>query len=704
MLKWLQSGVQSSSTPATTLPDIITDDPLATLNFKDDEFNKRNATEIYSVSRTNPLYDGEDRLLYVEEATKSRLLQSPKKILSQTSNSSSSGYSSNRALPTPANDDADHPTEDSNECSLLELDSLEPDLFSMGNDDFDARSKSVPAPIWPQFAHRGHVALQIQRLNSISEGSETSRGSPSLLPVVQVDPQFVQGISDGSSSPDSAVSVVRNGEFVKDIQFGPSNKMMQLRPNNKVRPAGPSLKVPKMLQLDAHKTFHYRDMSPIGEVASQEGSSVPHHKDSKDSIVTEALLQMTSFSTTTNHESNDDGEGDNLPGSKKSEDMDKVIAELTQAVMKSRNVTTLTRAMKRQRQMALKDSSSDEGTNSVRKFQRRSKDKLRNSIRSLRSISKNSRGVDVMRDLWQQTGMKTNGRKLLVDSLSDEEPDQSPLTRATRQRRPCRVHGATYVQQSSPSSGSDTTPPYRSVLGRRHSSLTSSTELYAEVYRTSSGESTGYSQSDGKTNVRIRIEREDTSSTTCSSSNSAPNSPLRSHRRKSKRNNANMKKVQFSEDVFDNELTSHKLIYEKIPMASPPKKNDASIVIDIAKLNARDGYLPVTSGFNQYLPDSYYHPSNRLTGQSQVEGDYKQIFTSPYFDYRKTHSKAGSVYGSSELTLEDPNLLEQKRIIALSATKTKDKFWKAFAIFLAVTLVLAIITALTVYFFYRSHL
>ena len=42
---------------------------------------------------------------------------------------------------------------------------------------------------------------------------------------------------------------------------------------------------------------------------------------------------------------------------------------------------------------------------------------FRNSIKSL----KNNKGVEAMRELWQQTGMITNGRKLLVDSLSEEE-------------------------------------------------------------------------------------------------------------------------------------------------------------------------------------------------------------------------------------------------------------------------------------------
>ena len=66
MLKWLQSGVyHSSNVNPLNVTDIITDDPLATLNFKED--GEENATkttgllafkghhiihkEIYSVSR-----------------------------------------------------------------------------------------------------------------------------------------------------------------------------------------------------------------------------------------------------------------------------------------------------------------------------------------------------------------------------------------------------------------------------------------------------------------------------------------------------------------------------------------------------------------------------------------------------------------------------------------------------------------------------
>ena len=70
-------------------------------------------------------------------------------------------------------------------------------------------------------------------------------------------------------------------------------------------------------------------------------------------------------------------------------------------------------------------------------------------------------------------------------------------------------------------------------------------------------------------------------------------------------------------------MTSEKLIYGKLPMTSPPKK--PSVVIDIAKLNADQGF-----GFNnKYL-------STNETGSQDYN---KDIFDSPYFDYRRTHSR-----------------------------------------------------------------
>ena len=220
-----------------------------------------------------------------------------------------------------------------------------------------------------------------------------------------------------------------------------------------------------------------RSVSLIGEVQN----------DSKfeDSIVTDALLQMTSFTDnlTDNLTSNDD----NLDKSDKNdetddprkEDMDKVIAELTQAVMKSKNVTTLTRAMTKN---GIIPSSSEKRSH----FSRGGK--LRSSLKAMKKAS----GIEAVKDLWLQSGMKTNGRKLLTDSLSEEDEKSNHHFNKKQPKRlkksQCRVH--TKLSSSSSGSSEGTSPPYRQVLNyKRTVSLTSSTELYAEVYRTSSGES-----------------------------------------------------------------------------------------------------------------------------------------------------------------------------------------------------------------------
>ena len=90
----------------------------------------------------------------------------------------------------------------------------------------------------------------------------------------------------------------------------------------------------------------------------------------QDSIVTDSLLQMTSFSNDSNETvlaaNVDNGEPlspDSLQvnSQQRKEDMDKVIEELTQAVMKSKNITTLQRAMTK------KSNSSNNGSDSSRK-------------------------------------------------------------------------------------------------------------------------------------------------------------------------------------------------------------------------------------------------------------------------------------------------------------------------------------------------
>ena len=129
-----------------------------------------------------------------------------------------------------------------------------------------------------------------------------------------------------------------------------------------------------------------------------------------------------------------------------------------------------------------------------------------------------------------------------------------------------------------------------------------------------------------ETSVRTVNHSEPVTTTSTSCSNSSESSPLTSSSRPKKQNN-NSKSVKFNPEVIDNELTSEKLIYAKLPMASPPKK--PTVIIDIAKLNADQGF-----GFNnKYL----------ITSDNAGSQDYnKDIFDSPYFDYRRTHSTVSS--------------------------------------------------------------
>jgi len=108
---------------------------------------------------------------------------------------------------------------------------------------------------------------------------------------------------------------------------------------------------------------------------------------------------------------------------RRNEDMDKVIRELTVAVMKSRNVTSLTRALRSRKVDPMSCQISESSAINRGSFSRK-KNNLRSSIRSIKNISKGSMsGVSLMRDLWRQTGMKTNGRKLIADGHDNDVVD-----------------------------------------------------------------------------------------------------------------------------------------------------------------------------------------------------------------------------------------------------------------------------------------
>ena len=293
--------------------------------------------------------------------------------------------------------------------SILEVDSLEPDLL-MDETSLEDSIQNVPAPVWP------NVDKNLEETNYLEK-----------------DTNYVSEISFDKN--EDYLSVSRNGTFVRSIQF---NKPMLFKQS----------RVPRMLE---------SQLTPIGEVQNDS-------KFMEDSIVTDALLQMTSFSSAKiEDDSIEEVDEEESPEEHQiKEDMDKVIAELTQAVIKSKNVSTLTRAMN-------------------------SKNSLRNSFKKLK---KKANGIEAVKDLWQQSGMKTNGRKLLTDSLSEEDERSNHHFNRKQPKRLKKQQVHPIEKSPSTSSSERTTPPYKQVLNvKRSVSLTSSTELYAEVYRTSSGES-----------------------------------------------------------------------------------------------------------------------------------------------------------------------------------------------------------------------
>ncbi len=109
------------------------------------------------------------------------------------------------------------------------------------------------------------------------------------------------------------------------------------------------------------------------------------------------------------------------------------------------------------------------------------------------------------------------------------------------------------------------------------------------------------------------------------------------------------KRVTFSRDVVDHNLEAkgHKLHYERVPMASHPQsKRGDEIALDIARLNARDGfYGDKNVDNNRHYWESYYGSSGKFAGDPRASSAYGEVFASPYFDYRRTHSRVGTLLG-----------------------------------------------------------
>eukprot|EP00095_Tigriopus_kingsejongensis_P004836 maker-scaffold713_size108309-snap-gene-0.12 protein:Tk04836 transcript:maker-scaffold713_size108309-snap-gene-0.12-mRNA-1 annotation:"hypothetical protein L798_06166" len=586
MLKWLVQKNPHQSNPNL---EIITDNPLAALQF-DGRFStgKAKGQGIYSVNRTNPLYDAEDGkwVNHGFEQREEAQLKVTTEPNATRSSRTSSGYGSQDSQPKLG---------------------VRRGSQALGHTELTSRHeietfRAPPRPVWP--SSRGQHLIQT---------TETASSNHVPISFVHTNGRYVSSIGMFGNQPGPNVfNVIRNAGFVSRIQFGGARS---LKP-----PLGPRL---------SHERS--KPLSPIHE------NYVFHEAGPNDSIVTESLLQLTSFNPTESNRSSSeitsrlevyDVEGDDeaiCPPSgmlRKNEDMDNVIRELTQAVIKSRNRSTLTKAM---------GSRLSNPQSSMRRTY------LRNSIRTLRSISR-GQGKEVMRDLWQKSGMKTNGRKLLPDSLSEGESQDLGGARAKYHRKRGRKvpKRNSSVGSSSTSSNSTVSEGYQSPSARQQLS----SGIYAEVYKTSSQNSSvrkafdrglihGYAPGANPDEILEDLD-------SISVSESDP------------------RQVRFSQEVVDNEGAKDRLVYDFVPRTSPSRARDRNdVIIDVARLNERDGYPTQTGGAP--LWERYYGAHGKFAGdpiepqpKSAKKTDYRTIFSSPYFDYRKSNSRGETVRSKSD--------------------------------------------------------
>ena len=179
------------------------------------------------------------------------------------------------------------------------------------------------------------------------------------------------------------------------------------------------LKTPEMAS-DRCFGIRHKAMSPIGE---------EQEKDTRmnDSIVTSSLLMMTSHSPADTMTDSDKRRG---PSSSSTIEVEKDersskgprLDYFTKAVISSQHASTLSRAMN-QAKRSFRGSRRSSLRSSSSTSKRRSLGRRRE--RSRASAARHAGGgAEAMRELWERTGMKTNGRKLLIES-EDEDPGKT---------------------------------------------------------------------------------------------------------------------------------------------------------------------------------------------------------------------------------------------------------------------------------------
>lgn len=397
----------------------------------------------------------------------------------------------------------------------------------------------IPTPVWPELEpnlrgslplNSGHVADQIQRLNvillqepkitrhrdfvtSISVESEqtednvtdlttTSMGknnkSDTLSRSKETKPRrnslgnqviyqninptkqsLILGVIESNQGSNNSsirkaknkVKIKKNVNYVKHVDTSTARERVWPGNNRNYTERSNMTRIPAMLTTpeitDRCFGIRHKIMSPIGEDAE---------KDTRmhDSIVTNSLLMMTSFSPTDSSDSEKQKEVEVVHQDK--EDTKTRIDELTRAVIKNKHASTLSRAVTHARRSFR--GSKRSLRSSKRRSVRKTKDPRGGSRAGSRAGSlRAGSGVEAVRELWERTGMKTNGRKLLIES-EDEGTNDIP-----------KLSNPGHFNKGYESDGSEVSVPRMKGIrklpetGHRNSGSQSSTTSYDSVPR-----------------------------------------------------------------------------------------------------------------------------------------------------------------------------------------------------------------------------
>ncbi|XP_069986642.1 uncharacterized protein [Penaeus vannamei] len=473
MLKWLVTRGPTTS-PAR---EVVTDDPLATLKVK----TKGSTHEIYAVSRVNPLYHDEE-----SEITATVHAEEEDEEEEEDDDAGNNGDGSNEAKVTPESPPTDRGSVRSSGYGSKETDSVSERSDGHEHDLLGGETRVEPSP-----AHQGesqhcfssgtnHLELrkgkeqsEVQLLQSVSvlrKSFEDSSAKYSDFPkvvtlgkkpvatIINQHPQFVHNIEvglrrvksletmhrqqkthfDSSTVPRpiwprvrSLVEVLQKGINKRDTlsekqhTFDIIKQDLRYVTSINVLPRRLISRTRSVNQIAGESGFYnefpegipFREDSDISRYFRNDNSSSGYQLMSlhPDSLVSEDTIRMMRYNQHEDLYSEEDDLKSSIQFS--SRDVPLVIPDFSQARYTRGLYATLNRAAS----LNTKDITKPPYKNKTRSFDV--------THRSFKSSAK-KRGMANVKDLWEKSGLKTNGRKLLVDASdaisSRGDHDESP--------------------------------------------------------------------------------------------------------------------------------------------------------------------------------------------------------------------------------------------------------------------------------------